>query len=53
MKIIVRHIKNKGWIIVVESSVGVTIGKTLFNTKSEAISEAQLHNPMVKIEIDE
>jgi hypothetical protein len=53
MKIIVRYVKNQGWIIVAESSVGVTIEKTVFNTKHEALAVAQQNNPGKKIEIQE
>ncbi len=53
MKVIVRRINNQGWIIVVETSSGVVYGNTVFNTKNEAITEAQHRNPEADIKIDE
>ncbi len=52
-EVIVRHIKNQGWIIVVKSSAGVVAGRTSYSTKEEAISEAQRRNPGANIEIEE
>jgi len=49
MEIVVRHIKSQGWIIVAQTSVAVSAGKTVYSSKEDAIIEAQRRYPNAQI----
>ena len=54
MKVIVYRLPGQdGWYIKVVSNVGVSAGKTRYESKEAATAEAHQRHPNVEIEIEE